>query len=291
MNLYNRSRLYFLKNEIVVVGIAPYSRLLNKNAKYFKRNTSFYFTSWDAWDGSKFPNEGIDNIEEFERHLKECFLGAFCVSKKSAEQLRNVLDADISIVNHAVNCELYRKREDSNLKCNKYIFVGQYIKRKNIDLILSWLERNKDCDLEVAFVGRGPLEREIDLSSERDHRIKNLGFCSKGKLQAILCEYDFLILPSESEPFGIVLIEALAAGTPCIASSTTGGTEIIHDGINGFIFDLNDAESAFDLAMKKSMSMSAEQLATMRYNSAKNALEYDSGQIIDKWMDLIKKCF
>jgi alpha-maltose-1-phosphate synthase len=49
-----------------------------------------------------------------------------------------------------------------------------------------------------------------------------------------------LVLPSISEPFGLVILEAWACGTPVISSRTSGGSELIQHGENGWLFDLSD---------------------------------------------------
>ena len=51
-----------------------------------------------------------------------------------------------------------------------------------------------------------------------------------------------LILPSQNEPFGIVLLEALARGIPVIASRCEGPADIVQEGINGWLFDVGNTE-------------------------------------------------
>jgi glycosyltransferase involved in cell wall biosynthesis len=63
-----------------------------------------------------------------------------------------------------------------------------------------------------------------------------------------------VLLPSISETFGLIIIEAWAAGTPTISSRTSGGTSVIKSGQNGWLFDLhNPAEfhEAVDAAMSR----------------------------------------
>ena len=58
----------------------------------------------------------------------------------------------------------------------------------------------------------------------------------------LLQRADAVLLPSKSETFGLVVVEAWAAGTPVIASRTTGTQHLVEDGVDGLLFDLSDPE-------------------------------------------------
>jgi glycosyltransferase involved in cell wall biosynthesis len=62
-----------------------------------------------------------------------------------------------------------------------------------------------------------------------------------------------VLLPSISETFGLIIIEAWAAGTPTISSRTSGGTSLIKTGHNGWLFDLNNP-AEFHEAVDASLS-------------------------------------
>jgi alpha-maltose-1-phosphate synthase len=63
-----------------------------------------------------------------------------------------------------------------------------------------------------------------------------------------------VVLPSRSETFGLVIVEAWAAGTPVISSRTSGAVALVEDGVNGILFDLERSEtfhSAVDLVLSQ----------------------------------------
>ncbi len=66
------------------------------------------------------------------------------------------------------------------------------------------------------------------------------------KLIGLLQRADVFVLPSISETFGLVLLEALAAGTAVIASATSGAKQVVRHGENGYLFELDDDASFFD---------------------------------------------
>jgi len=73
-------------------------------------------------------------------------------------------------------------------------------------------------------------------------------------LIGLLQEAKAVILPSLSETFGLVILEAWATGTPVIASKTFGASALIKNGYNGWLFDLTDQtgfHAAIDAALLK----------------------------------------
>ncbi len=73
------------------------------------------------------------------------------------------------------------------------------------------------------------------------------------RLLGLLQEARAVLLPSVSETFGLVILEAWAAGTPAISNRTSGATALIEDGKNGFLFDL-DRLGEFHTAVDRILS-------------------------------------
>ena len=63
------------------------------------------------------------------------------------------------------------------------------------------------------------------------------------RLIGLLQEARALVLPSTSETFGIVILEAWAAGTPVVSSRTSGAAALVDEGVNGLLFDLDRPET------------------------------------------------
>jgi glycosyltransferase involved in cell wall biosynthesis len=61
---------------------------------------------------------------------------------------------------------------------------------------------------------------------------------------------DLLVLPSVSDTFGLVILEAMALGLPVIASKNTGGPDILRDGVDGFIVPVMAPEAIADCLMR-----------------------------------------
>ena len=75
-------------------------------------------------------------------------------------------------------------------------------------------------------------------------------------LIGLLQQADLLVLPSVSETFGLVLLEAWATHTPVLASRTSGATTLIDQGVNGLLFDLHQPHT-FHSALEVMLNDSA----------------------------------
>lgn len=110
------------------------------------------------------------------------------------------------------------------------MFVGNLIKRKNVDSLLE-AKKIANSDYYLVIVGDGPLSKKLQKKVEEDN-IRDVIFTgSRDDVENIIPSCDVLILPSFSESFGLVLIEALACGKPVIGSDVGGITEIINENV------------------------------------------------------------
>lgn len=139
------------------------------------------------------------------------------------------------------------KENDSFKKENKLedkpivLFVGNLIKRKNVDSLLE-AKKIAHSDYYLVIVGEGPQFKKLRKKVE-DENIRDVIFTgSRNDVENIIPSCDVLVLPSFSESFGLVLIEALACGKPVIGSDVGGITEIINDDV-GLLVNPNKVSS------------------------------------------------
>jgi len=168
--------------------------------------------------------------------------------------LRNApwLDAGrIEVIYNGIEAEPFAQPSARNFRAEWRVkpdelvlgFVGQLDERKGIRVLLAAFERIKRewPQTRLVFVGQGSL-RELIVSEIEKQRwgeaVLLPGFLDDivGVMQAI----DILLLPSYWEGFGIVLIEAMAAGKPAISTDTSSMPEIIVDGQTGFVVPPGD---------------------------------------------------
>lgn len=116
---------------------------------------------------------------------------------------------------------------------------------KGIELLFPILSRllHLDVSIHLDIVGDGPhadrLEQETSRSGISQH-VTFWGYRQKKDLFGFLASADCFVFPTRRDVWGMVLLEAMAAGLPCLASPHAGATsELIQDEINGYVCDFN----------------------------------------------------
>ena len=112
--------------------------------------------------------------------------------------------------------------------------------KKGLDVLLAALVALPQCFAWIA--GDGPLKGELKALAARigvADRVRFLGW--RTDRGALLAAADICVLPSRWEPFGTVMLEAWAAGTPLVAAASQGPAALIADGANGLLVPVNDA--------------------------------------------------
>ena len=145
-------------------------------------------------------------------------------------------------VNKFTNIEDNSFKKENKLEDKPIVlFVGNLIKRKNVDSLLE-AKKIANSDYYLVIVGDGPQFKKLSKKAE-DENIRDVIFTgSRNDVEHIIPSCDVLVLPSFSESFGLVLIEALACGKPVIGSNVGGITEIINENV-GLLVNPNKISS------------------------------------------------
>ncbi len=130
-------------------------------------------------------------------------------------------------------------KEKYNIKGNFILFVGGIIYRKGIDLLIKAMPAVivKYPDTKLIAVGSGNIEKQMIDLCEKLNVTDNVIFTGKimhANLPAYFATADIFILPSQSEGFGLVVAEAISAGTLTIATNIRPVNDIIIEGKTGF---------------------------------------------------------
>ena len=141
---------------------------------------------------------------------------------------------------------LYKNKDNSLNRSNyRFIFVGQLIKRKKVDLLIDCISSLNINNIELWIVGDGP-EKENLYSRAKlslQNQITWLGTVQMSKIPNIMNQADCLVLPSKHDGWGAVASEALMLGIPVICSSSCGASSIVKSSGFGGVFFSNNKNS------------------------------------------------
>ena len=131
----------------------------------------------------------------------------------------------------------------------RFVFVGRISRGKGIVEILDAVTKLNKTNKEFVVDFYGPIEEEFDFDSEKANYCGFLDFQNHPeKAYSTLSKYDCLLFPTywKGEGFPGVIIDAFIAGLPVIATDWNMNSEIVEDGINGFIIPPNDIQALSD---------------------------------------------
>ena len=122
--------------------------------------------------------------------------------------------------------------------------VGHLIPRKGHDLVIAALASLPDLHLLIA--GSGPEEAALRSLADRrgvSSRVRFLGAVAHEALPEIYSAADVLVLASSREGWPNVLLEAMACGTPVVATAVDGSPEVVAAPAAGFVVETRSAEA------------------------------------------------
>jgi glycosyltransferase involved in cell wall biosynthesis len=221
----------------------------------------------------------------------------FCFGKSSADYLLSlgvkenqiavknaaVIDEDVIRTNYdqaksAISPDIFRQKN------RKFVYVGRLAEEKNLELLIkafvSVIGKSKNTEnWKLLFVGDGPAKQQLEQLAGKylNNRIEFAGGHPWYKVPAWLAQSDVLILPSKSEPWGLVVNEAMVCGMPVIVSEKCGCAEdLVRNNVNGFLFHpdrQSELESPLNFFMEnpeKIDSMGKESLKLIKPFSSKS---------------------
>lgn len=181
----------------------------------------------------------------------------FIATGSRAKEYLVALGADakkITIAYSTVDIEYFLRksiiptREKNVMKENLHIppknrvilFVGQFIQRKGIDILLHAFSEIRIPDVSLLLLGYGTEETYIR-TFMRDHPELSIALAPHVEVNRMPEYYgiaDIFVLPSWEETWGVVVNEAMASGLPVIVSDKVGcEPDLVHSGENGYIFN------------------------------------------------------
>ncbi len=225
-----------------------------------------------------------DAVTTVSQNLKEVTLENFNI-KRSIDYVPNFIDM-----------KLYNKKTDSNFRSryacdDEFIIthISNFRKVKRIrDVITVFSNINKAHNCKLLMIGDGPdrlMAEQMCRKLEISGKVKFLG---KLKLiENVLSLADVFVLPSETESFGLVALEAMASKVAVISTDSGGLPEVNIDGHTGYLSKVGDVDKmSSDLS---NLLSDTELLNTMKLNAFEHAKSFDLPNILPMYEDIYFK--
>lgn len=191
-----------------------------------------------------------------------------CISRRIADALVAAgVPADrVHLVPNAVDLARFAAIEPRDRPANRVrnaVFVGRLVPEKNLVALLRAFAIAGATPLKLTLAGEGKqldaLRSQAAALGYRD-RIDFRGRLDR--VEEVLAEADFGVLPSLIEGLSNTLLESMAAGVPVIASRVSGSEDMIRHGVNGWLFDPSDVEGLASL-LRIAATLPREELIAM----------------------------
>lgn len=159
----------------------------------------------------------------------------------------NISKSKFSLIPLSVRNKKNIKIKHDRSKNFNLLFVGRLEENENykgLELLIEASKNlvNKGIKIKLNIVGEGNAKQKfISIANLKSNRyIKFLGQISNQDLKKLYLSSDLFVMPSFGEGFGIVFLEAMSYGIPCIGGNYGGTPEVIRDGIDGFLISKKD---------------------------------------------------
>ncbi len=223
----------------------------------------------------EFAINNSDAVTAVSKSLKKETLSSFNIKK------------EIQVIPNFIDSNLYKYEMDEVLRRNFasndekiIIHISNFRKVKRVQDVLKVFAKIKEViPSKLLLIGDGPERLEMEQLS------RNLNLCDSvrfiGKLKAVekvLSVSDLFLLPSDTESFGLVALEAMASKVPVISSNSGGLPEVNIDGETGFLLDVKDVNAMAKKAIY--LLKNQELLEDFKQNAYTHAMEFDLPNIL-----------
>jgi len=218
------------------------------------------------------------------------------VSNSLIDQTNELINPDkqIETVYNFIDDRIYRKNDASHLKEEfeikenekVVIHVSNFRTVKRVqDVVKAFAKIQAALPAKLLLVGDGPemtlickLVRKLQI----EDRVLFLG--KQESLEELYSISDLMLLLSEKESFGLVALEAMACGVPCIGTNVGGIPEVIQDGQNGYICELGNIDEISskgitlltDQKLHKQFSRQAVETVHLKFKAEQIVEQYEN---------------
>lgn len=186
---------------------------------------------------------------------------------------------------------LVRKEWDIPADALVTLYVAKLQPWKRPQDLLQAFAKLEQKNTYLIYAGDGILKQDLENQAQQlgiINRVKFLGFINQSQLPFVYCGADVLVLPSEYEPFGVVVNEAMLCGCVVITSDRVGAHyDLIREGENGFVYPCGDTESLANILNQ--VFADSSKLNTMKKAAIKRMETWSPRDNVEAVVEAIKR--
>jgi len=191
--------------------------------------------------------------------LRKSIKYALCKTKAAADYLRKKGFTKITVLPIGLDTDRFAisyQKSSQQSTVFRLLYVGNIQKPKQVPFLVELMDYllRQGADVKLQVVGDGrDIKKCVHIAKERNlsDRVEFVGKVMQSDLPRHYIQADCLLLPTYSEIYGMVLLEAMYFGLPVIASHAAGPDDIVSPGVDGYLmkgFNINDwAEAVLSL--------------------------------------------
>jgi glycosyltransferase involved in cell wall biosynthesis len=179
-------------------------------------------------------------------------------------------------------------RAEFGFNCPTFAFAGRLTAQKSLGVALEALAAAPGVTFVLAGEGdeRAALERRVEELALRG-RVRFLGALPRERVLELFRAADGTVLSSSWENFPHTVVEALAVGTPVLATTTGGVAEVVSDGVNGLLVPVGDAQ-ALAAAMRRYVE-DTELQAHLRSGASESVAQYAPEHVFGELVETLER--
>ena len=213
------------------------------------------------------------------------------------KEIKKSYDIDISVIPNGINLKNFENisKEKIRSKDGKIIlFVGTLRPVKGVRYLIEAMKiiRQRNPNTRLMLVGDGEDREKLEgLVGEFDLKkcVSFVGRVQNEKVPVYMAASDVFVLPSLSEGFPVVSLEAMASGLPIIATNVGGLPEVVQNGENGFLIEPRNSE---EIAEKILLILRDNRLRErISRNNKEKSKEYGWETIVKRLEEVYQRLF
>lgn len=302
MNISNKFKDYFLRRKLkkiykknkdsVIIHVGTLEDNIKNAYAYLDLSIDslLFFRKYNnkLFKYSSYQDLSIKDLEYKRNYQLKCFneiKGIFTMSKWVADNIieySNIPKEKVHWVGGGTNVDINSIRKIKR-QSNKILFVGRDFFRKGGDLVYEAFKKLRNSNKNLELYIAGPKEFPINDQCEG---VNFLGDVDSKKLSYYFNICDIFCMPSRFEAYGLVFVEALIYGLPCIGRKEFAMKEFIQDGVNGYLVEDDNVD---ELAKKMEDLLKNEKIKEYVLSKRKDYIkEYSWDEVANRMITVIE---